>query len=192
MLGSWYKPSEIGKRAMIFWLAGSIGQLFSGFLQAAAYTNLNGVYGRAGWRWLFIIDGIITFPLAVAGYFFFPNLPHSGIKTWYITEKEQEISVQRMKSIGRAGKAPWTKAKVKALLTSWHTYFLRKMSSFTPILGDILNTSSSIICCMEQWISAAGYGLLVEELQQKTPTSAWNSLLCRANQQLSVRSSLGS
>ncbi|EEA23625.1 hypothetical protein EYB25_006348 [Talaromyces marneffei] len=124
MLGSWYKPSEIGKRAMIFWIAGSIGQLFSGFLQSAAYTNLDGVYGRAGWRWLFIIDGIITFPLAVAGYLFFPNLPHSGIKTWYITEEEQEISIQRMKSIGRAGKAPWTAAKVKSLLTSWHTYIL--------------------------------------------------------------------
>ncbi|EED22606.1 pantothenate transporter, putative [Talaromyces stipitatus ATCC 10500] len=124
MLGSWYKPAEIGKRAMIFWLAGSIGQLFSGFLQSAAYTNLDGVYGRAGWRWLFIIDGIITFPLAVAGYFFFPNLPHSGIKTWYITEEEHELSIQRMKSIGRAGKAPWTKAKVKALFTSWHTYLL--------------------------------------------------------------------
>jgi MFS transporter, ACS family, pantothenate transporter len=137
MLGSWYKPSEIGKRAMIFWIAGSIGQLFSGFLQSAAYTNLDGVYGRAGWRWLFIIDGIITFPLAVAGYFFFPNLPHSGIKTWYITEEEQEISIQRMKSIGRAGKAPWTRAKVKALLTSWHTYLLRKTSSSIPILSPL-------------------------------------------------------
>ncbi|KAJ5897029.1 uncharacterized protein N7473_006428 [Penicillium subrubescens] len=78
MLGSWYTPREIGKRSMIFWLAGSIGQLFSGFLQAAAYTNLDGVQGRAGWRWLFIIDGIITLPLAVAGYLFFPNLPQGG------------------------------------------------------------------------------------------------------------------
>ncbi|RAO67586.1 uncharacterized protein BHQ10_003598 [Talaromyces amestolkiae] len=146
MLGSWYKPSEIGKRAMIFWLAGSVGQLFSGFLQSAAYTNLDGVYGRAGWRWLFIIDGIITFPLAVAGYFFFPNLPHSGIKTWYITEEEQEISVKRMKSIGRAGKAPWTKAKVKALLTSWHTYLL-------PLLYVIWN-NGSLQPAMGYWLKS--------------------------------------
>lgn len=48
MLGSWYKPQEIGKRAMIFWLAGSVGSLFSGFLQSAAYTNLNGTNGYAG------------------------------------------------------------------------------------------------------------------------------------------------
>ncbi|KAJ3456273.1 hypothetical protein MRS44_016296 [Fusarium solani] len=48
MLGSWYTPREIGKRAMLFWIAGSIGSMFSGFLQAAAYTNLDGVHGRAG------------------------------------------------------------------------------------------------------------------------------------------------
>lgn len=48
MLGSWYTPREIGKRSMIFWLSGTVGQLFSGFLQAAAYTNLNGANGLSG------------------------------------------------------------------------------------------------------------------------------------------------
>lgn len=48
LLGPWYTPREIGKRSMVFWLAGSIGQLFSGILQAAAYTNLDDVQGRAG------------------------------------------------------------------------------------------------------------------------------------------------
>jgi hypothetical protein len=33
---------------MIFWTAGTVGQMFSGFLQAAAYTNLNGVNGYKG------------------------------------------------------------------------------------------------------------------------------------------------
>ncbi|KAH6874393.1 major facilitator superfamily domain-containing protein [Thelonectria olida] len=124
MLGSWYTPREIGKRAMLFWIAGSVGSMFSGFLQAAAYTNLNGVHGRAGWRWLFIIDGIITLPLALAGYFFFPNLPQDSAKTWWITEPERVLSVKRMEAIGRAGKQPWTTAKVKKTLQSWHTYHL--------------------------------------------------------------------
>ncbi|KAK7417425.1 hypothetical protein QQX98_004544 [Neonectria punicea] len=124
MLGSWYTPREIGKRSMIFWLAGSIGTMFSGFLQAAAYTNLHGVHGKAGWRWLFIIDGIITLPLALAGYAFFPNLPQDGKKTWWTTEREHEISVARMAAVGRAGKQPWTRAKVQRILFSWHTYLL--------------------------------------------------------------------
>lgn len=76
-------------------------------------------------RWLFIIDGIITLPLAVAGYFFFPNLPQGGKKTWWITEEEHTLSLERMRLIGRAGKQPWTKAKAKRILLSWHTYLLR-------------------------------------------------------------------
>ncbi|KUJ08112.1 allantoate permease, partial [Mollisia scopiformis] len=135
LLGSWYTPQEIGKRAMIFWLAGSMGTLFSGFLQAAAYTNLDGVDGHSGWRWLFIIDGIITLPLAVAGFLFFPNLPQSGKKTWWITETEHELSVSRMKAIGRAGTEPWTKAKAKRILLSWHTYLL-------PLLYVVWNNGS--------------------------------------------------
>lgn len=111
---------------MVFWLAGSIGQLFSGFLQAAAYTNLSGVGGLAGWRWLFVIDGIITLPLAILGFLFFPNLPQGGKKTWWTTEEEHDLSVKRMEAIGRAGKEPWTQVKVKRILLSWHTYLLRE------------------------------------------------------------------
>jgi len=109
---------------MIFWLAGSIGSLFSGFLQAAAHRNLHGVHGYAGWRWLFIIDGIITIPLALLGYFCFPNLPQSGKKTWWISEEEYIISIQRMNAVGRAGKEPWSRAKLRRILLSWHTYLL--------------------------------------------------------------------
>jgi ACS family pantothenate transporter-like MFS transporter len=109
---------------MIFWLAGSIGQLFSGFLQAAAYTNLSGIGGLAGWRWLFIIDGIITIPLAILGFAFFPNLPQGGKRTWWTTEAEHVLSIKRMQAIGRAGKQPWSKAKAKRIFFSWHTYFL--------------------------------------------------------------------
>lgn len=96
MLGSWYTPQEIGKRAMIFWLAGSVGTLFSGFLQAAAYTNLDGVNGYAGWRWLFLIDGIITLPLAVAGFVFFPNSPQDNKKTWWLNQDESLLAAKRM------------------------------------------------------------------------------------------------
>jgi ACS family pantothenate transporter-like MFS transporter len=42
-------------------MGNSLGSMFSGYLQAAAYRNLDGVYGRAGWRWLFIVQGIGEF-----------------------------------------------------------------------------------------------------------------------------------
>ncbi|WVQ64233.1 uncharacterized protein L199_002395 [Kwoniella botswanensis] len=124
ILGCWYTPREIGKRAMIFWLAGSIGSMFSGFLQAAAYTNLNGVHGLAGWRWLFIIDAIITLPIALLGYAFFPSAPLQDKKAWWLTQEEHELAQWRLTSIGRAGRSKWNKAKFKKLFKSWHTYIL--------------------------------------------------------------------
>jgi MFS family permease len=159
---------------MIFWLAGSIGQLFSGFLQAAAYTNLNGVHGYEGWRWLFIIDGIITVPLALLGYAFFPNLPQSGQKSWWITDVEQELSVKRMDAIGRAGKEAWTRAKVKKILSSWHFYFLRESIYIQHLLGSsdlLIIKCSYAVCYLEQWGPAARNGVLAEELQRQDSSS---------------------
>jgi hypothetical protein len=40
--------------------------MFSGYLQAAVYEGLDG-HGLRGWRWLFIMDGIITLPMALWG-----------------------------------------------------------------------------------------------------------------------------
>ncbi|KAL1896054.1 hypothetical protein Sste5346_004793 [Sporothrix stenoceras] len=135
LLGSIYTPQELGKRAMLFWLSGSVGRLFSGFLQAAAYEQLHGVHGLSGWRWLFVVDGFITLPLALLGYIFFPNLPQSGGRTWWLSEDERQLSVDRMKAIGRAEKQPWTREKVHRILRSWHTYLL-------PLLYILWNNGS--------------------------------------------------
>lgn len=51
-MGSWYKEAELGKRAAIFSASAQAGTLFSGVLQAALYTNLNGRGGLAGWQWV--------------------------------------------------------------------------------------------------------------------------------------------
>lgn len=124
LLGGWYTPRELGKRAAIFWLAGSVGQMFSGFLQAAAYKNLNGVHGLAGWRWLFIIDAIITLPVALMGFFFLPGLPLQDKRIWWLKPEEQQLAVDRLHTVGRKGREPWSRAKVRRLLSSWHIYVL--------------------------------------------------------------------
>jgi MFS transporter, ACS family, pantothenate transporter len=54
ILGSWYKPSELGKRAGIFHASSAAASMFSGYLQAGVYTALNGFNGLPGWKWLFV------------------------------------------------------------------------------------------------------------------------------------------
>ncbi|KAJ5742310.1 hypothetical protein N7533_011719 [Penicillium manginii] len=56
ILTSWYRADEVFKRAGVWYVSSNVGSMFGGYLQAAAYTNLNGVLGMDGWRWLFIIQ----------------------------------------------------------------------------------------------------------------------------------------
>ena len=101
-VGSWYRNEELFKRAGVWFMGNSLGSMFSGYLQAAAYRNLDGVFGRAGWRWLFIVQGIITLPLAFLGFAVWPGLPSSP-KRWYFTEKEHNLALRRMPTVEQEG-----------------------------------------------------------------------------------------
>ena len=52
VIGSWYKPGEVTRRVALFFIASPLGTMFAGYLQAAAYTNLEGTHGLAGWRYV--------------------------------------------------------------------------------------------------------------------------------------------
>ena len=49
ILGSWYKPSELAKRACIFHATSAAAAMFSGYLQAGVYKGLNGVQVHNRW-----------------------------------------------------------------------------------------------------------------------------------------------
>jgi MFS transporter, ACS family, pantothenate transporter len=93
IIGSWYRQDELAKRSCIFHTSSAIATMFSGYLMAAVY-HLGGRGGFAGWQWcvptltrttsslrliglprLFIVDGIISLPIAIAGYFVLPDVP---------------------------------------------------------------------------------------------------------------------
>jgi MFS transporter, ACS family, pantothenate transporter len=75
LCGGWYQKTELARRLAIINCATAIGPMFSSYLQAAAYTGLNGVHGMAGWQWLFIIDGVISIGVIIPQMFFFPDVP---------------------------------------------------------------------------------------------------------------------
>ncbi|KAM0704936.1 hypothetical protein Q7P35_007723 [Cladosporium inversicolor] len=98
ILGSWYKPEEIGKRTAIFTSSGLIGTLFSGIMQGAIHKSLDGAAGFAGWRWLFVIDSLITFPIAAYGFLCFPDTPTST-KASYFSPEERKLAVSRLPEV---------------------------------------------------------------------------------------------
>lgn len=57
LISQWYLPHEMALRMSFYNIAQPVGAMLSGALQGALSTNLDGVAGRSGWRWAFVING---------------------------------------------------------------------------------------------------------------------------------------
>ncbi|KAF5519185.1 Pantothenate transporter liz1 [Colletotrichum aenigma] len=134
ILGSWYTKKELGQRTGLFTASGLAGGMFGGFLQTAIYSSMNGLHGMQGWKWLFIISGIITLPVAIYGYFFFPDTP-STTTAFYPSEEEIKLAQERV-PIREEGEKILTWSFISRILHSWYFYGF----CFLWILG---NTSES-------------------------------------------------
>lgn len=73
ILGTYYTPLELAKRSVILQASTSIGSFFGGYVASGVWKGLNEVNGRAGWRWVFIIDGVISVGLIFFQFFFFSD-----------------------------------------------------------------------------------------------------------------------
>jgi MFS family permease len=60
----WYKRHECGLRMAIFFSAATAAGAFGGLL-ARGIMGMNGVGGKTGWAWIFIIEGIVTIIIGV-------------------------------------------------------------------------------------------------------------------------------
>ncbi|THX95344.1 MFS general substrate transporter [Aureobasidium pullulans] len=127
LIGSWYTKHERAKRTTLFYCTASLAHMFSGYLQAAAYDNLDGKLGHAGWQWLFIICGIISLPVGVIGYFFNPDFPENT-KAFYLSEKEAEYARERLVLDGYtplgSSSSKWDKKKLFRIVTTWQFWVL--------------------------------------------------------------------
>ncbi|KAM0263700.1 hypothetical protein ACHAQJ_001013 [Trichoderma viride] len=115
ILGAWYTERELGKRSGIFTSSGLAGTMIGGFIQTGIHKSLNNRGGLAGWRWLFIIDGLLTIPVAVYGLIFFPDTPRNTT-AFYLSDDEKRLAVARVPVVEEH--SPITLRFVKKVLTS--------------------------------------------------------------------------
>lgn len=125
MVSSWYTKNERGKRVTLFYCSATLAGMFSGYLQAGAYKGLNGKLGHAGWQWLFIVCGVISLPIALLGYFFYPDFPETT-RAFYITEKEAQWARERLvrEGLKPLGASAWDRTKLLRLMGQWQFWLL--------------------------------------------------------------------
>lgn len=119
ILGAWYTERELGKRSGIFTASGLAGTMIGGFLQTGIHSSMDGLQGLAGWRWLFIVDGLICIPVAIYGFLLFPDTP-STTKVPYLSAAERELARSRVPR--HVERAPFNWSFVKRVFGSWYFY----------------------------------------------------------------------
>ncbi|KAA8651777.1 hypothetical protein EYZ11_003972 [Aspergillus tanneri] len=99
-LSYFYKHHELSVRLGFWYAASSLADIVAGLL-AYGILHLRGVDGYAGWRWLFLIEGLFTLTLGLLAFLMLPpsvtQTAHwaRGRNGWF-TPREETILVNRI------------------------------------------------------------------------------------------------
>ncbi|KAF2876434.1 MFS transporter [Massariosphaeria phaeospora] len=93
LLSIFYTRKEVATRIAILYTGNILATAFAGLIAAGIFHGLDGAAGLAGWRWLFILQGAVTFLIAIVGFFVLPDFPST---TRWLTQDERDLATSRM------------------------------------------------------------------------------------------------
>ncbi|KAF2093569.1 MFS general substrate transporter [Rhizodiscina lignyota] len=91
-LSHFYQRSELALRIGVFYTAASLSGAFGGLL-ARGLNEIGPRGGLAGWRWILIIEGLLTFVCGVISFFILPNDIESA---GFLKREEKAFARQRL------------------------------------------------------------------------------------------------
>ncbi|KAG9121497.1 hypothetical protein FRC07_002506 [Ceratobasidium sp. 392] len=121
LISSWYKRYEVQRRLSVFYMS---SVLASGFASILAYglARMNGLGGLRGWRWIFIMLGIITIIAGAIGWLLIVDFPDNAK---FLTEEERRHVIRRLdRDRGDGEHDPLTTQKVLSHLSDWKIWAL--------------------------------------------------------------------
>ena len=120
LMSMYYKRHEFQKRFSLFWCAGLIAGAFSGLL-AYALVHMDGVRGYAGWRWILIIEGLLSVAVSVPAKFLLADWPEQAA---FLTAEEKQYLLHRnsFDAGGGAQMDTLDAAAWKSIFTDWKVY----------------------------------------------------------------------
>lgn len=110
---------------------------FGGLLAGGIIEGLEGKGGTRGWKWLFIIEGLITVVLSLLAFFILPNYPAT---TKWLTPEQKKLATARLLSVAAASEEPehlshW--AAFKLAIKDPKTYIFMIIYNVINMVGTI-------------------------------------------------------
>ncbi|KIW02927.1 uncharacterized protein PV09_05973 [Verruconis gallopava] len=119
LISMYYKRYELQWRVNVFFSASILAGAFGGLL-AYAIANMDGTGGYGAWRWIFIIEGLVTVVAGVAAKFLVVDWPE---KASFLTDEERRLLVARLASdAGEAVMNRLDKRAARRIFSDWKIY----------------------------------------------------------------------
>jgi MFS family permease len=99
LIGMWYKRSEAQRRYSFFFSSTTLAGAFGGLL-ASAIGKMDGLQGYHGWRWIFILEGVLTCVVSFVFFFFIPSFPEDA--KWLTEEERAYVKARLQVDQGRS------------------------------------------------------------------------------------------
>ena len=144
----WYMPKDLATRISYFYCASALSGAFSGLL-AAGIAQMDGAGGYEGWRWIFILEGLVTVCLGVACFFLLIDTPAFSSR-WLSPEQIRYLELSMfIKQGGTFQAESGVKMRdLKMVLTNWRVYvqayflFCQSALSYGKLPSIIVITTS--------------------------------------------------
>ncbi|KAJ5403366.1 hypothetical protein N7509_003237 [Penicillium cosmopolitanum] len=94
LISLYYKRFELQWRLTLFFSASILAGAISGLL-AYGLSFMEGVCGYSSWRWIFILEGIVTVVVAIIAKFLIADWPETAR---FLNERERSILLGRLQS----------------------------------------------------------------------------------------------
>ncbi|KAI1154991.1 retrograde regulation protein 2 [Nemania diffusa] len=96
LISTWYPRREQQTR-FAFLQVGEVVILATGGIVNFGLNQLDGRGGLAGWRYMFLVQGLISIVIGLATYFWMVDFPENAHRSfWFLTAAEQELAVARI------------------------------------------------------------------------------------------------
>ena len=124
-LSCWYKRAEFGIRAAIFFSAAAVAGSFGGLL-AAAIVNMDGIGGKPGWAWIFILEGLATIVIGLLSFWMVHDFPDDAK---FLSDADRRRVIRRLKE-DKQSSAEHEEFKMK--------YFRLALTDYKTYLGMVI------------------------------------------------------
>ncbi|KAI4845382.1 MFS general substrate transporter, partial [Aureobasidium sp. EXF-8845] len=127
LITHWYAQRQVQTRLALFYCASALSGACSGLL-AFAISKMDGLGGRPGWAWIFLLEGIVTVLVGVACFFVMPDTPMLSGRWLNENERRYLVLQNVIKNAGRGTSDDGEKADkfkwvyLKDLLTDYKVY----------------------------------------------------------------------